>query len=81
MLLAEAEKRLVLAFNPEAALQKAAFKDGFTPNSGEFSVDFAGDTFIAQRAERLSDGAVRVYHCRSGEWGTVWHVERSRGAA
>jgi hypothetical protein len=81
VLLAEAEKRIALAFNPEAALQKAAFKDGFVPNGEEFALDFAGSTFIAQRAERLSDGAVRVYHCRSGEWGTVWHVERLRGAA
>jgi hypothetical protein len=81
LLLAAAEKRIALAFNPEAALQKAAFKDGFVPNGEEFALEFAGSTFICQRAERLSDGAVRVYHCRSGEWATVWHVERQRGAA
>jgi hypothetical protein len=81
LLLAEAEKRLVLAFNPDAALQRAAFKDGFVPNGEEFALPFAGNTFICQRTERPGDGAVRVYHCKSGEWGTVWHVERLRGAA
>lgn len=79
LLLEEAEKRLALAFNPSAALQKAIFKDGFVPNSGEFDIEFGGNLFICQRAERLSDGAARVYHCKSGEWNTVWYVER--GAA
>jgi hypothetical protein len=36
VLLAEAEKRQVIQFNPAAALQKRIFADGFVPNSGEF---------------------------------------------
>jgi hypothetical protein len=77
MLLAEAEKRLVLAFNPSAALQKAIFKDGFVPNSTEFTLEFGGKPWVGQRAERLGTKEVRVYHCQIGVWDKVYFVERN----
>ena len=57
-LIAEAARLQVIQFNPGAALQKRTFSDGFVPNSGEF--EFEGN--IAQRAEHLGSGEVRVYH-------------------
>lgn len=57
-LLAEAERRQVIQFNPDAALQKRIFPDGFVPNSPEFEIDEC----IAQRAEHLDTGEVRIYY-------------------
>ena len=57
-LIAEAARLQVIQFNPDAALQKRIFPDGFVPNSGEF--EFEGN--IAQRAEHLGSGEVRVYY-------------------
>jgi len=57
-LLAEAERRQVIQFNPGAALQQRIFNAGFVPNSPEFEIDEC----VAQRAEHLSTGEVRVYY-------------------
>lgn len=57
-LIAEAARRQVIQFNPDAALQKRIFPDGFVPNSDEFELE--GN--IAQRAESLRTGEVRVYY-------------------
>ncbi len=57
-LLAEAERRQVIQFNPDAALQQRIFAAGFVPNSPEFEIDEC----IAQRSEHLGTGEVRVYY-------------------
>ncbi|MFN8475674.1 MAG: CAP domain-containing protein [Anaerolineae bacterium] len=75
-LLDEGEQRQVMQFNPGAALQRRIFGDGFVPNSGEFSIDVDGQTYIAQRAEHLATGAVRVYYAPSGDWSNVGSVAR-----
>lgn len=71
----EAEQRI--QFNPGASLQQAIFRDGFVPNSPEFGANFEGTSYVAQRAERLSDGAVRVYFCEAGDFANVRVVERA----
>ena len=73
-LLGEAAKRQVIQFNPEAALQKRIFADGFVPNSPEFTIDMEGVAYVAQRAEHLASGEVRVYYVRKGDWANVQFV-------
>lgn len=80
-LLAQADKLVLLRFNPSAALQRALLKDNFVPNSPEFNWTEGGVTWICQRAERLTDGAVRVYYVKPGDWGNVKYIEAQRGAA
>jgi hypothetical protein len=80
-LLAEAARRQVIQFNPNAALQKRIFADGFVPNSPEFEVDFGGVRYVGQRAEDLQSGQVRVYYVRSGDWGNVAYHGRDSGPA
>jgi hypothetical protein len=75
-LLARGEANQVIYFNPDAALQKRIFADGFVPNSGEFRMTFEGAEYIAQRAEHLGTGAVRVYYVRAGDWDNVRFVQR-----
>lgn len=79
VLLQEAESRQVIQFNREAALQKRIFADGFVPNSPEFEVEHGGVRYLAQRAEHLASGEVRVYHVKWGDWGNVTFVVRSSG--
>jgi hypothetical protein len=79
LLLAEAERRLALPFNPTAAIQKVIFAgdvDQFTPNSPEFWVTHEGKVYVGQRAEN-GRGRVRVYFCMSGDWSNVHYVERA----
>lgn len=78
-LLAEAARRQVMQFNPDAALQKRIFADGFVPNSPEFEVEFGNARYVAQRAENLASGEVRVYYVRSGDWGNVAYHGRTTG--
>ncbi len=80
-LLAEGEKREVIQFNPDAALQKRIFTDRFVPNSSEFTVDSGGVTYSAQRAENLASGVVRVYYVANGDWGNVRFVERGNAGS
>lgn len=75
-LVEEAEARQVMQFNPDAALQKAIFADGFVPNSEEFELEVADTTYVAQRAEHLATGKVRVYYVERGDWENVQHVVR-----
>lgn len=70
------EQAQVMEFNPQAALQKVIFADGYVPNSEEFSVTFQGFDFVAQRAERLDNGAVRVYYVEPSNWSNVKFVVR-----
>lgn len=67
LLLDEAQRQQRIQFNPQASLQQRIFADDFVPNSPEFAVDFAGRRYIAQRAEHLISGAVRVYYAADGE--------------
>jgi hypothetical protein len=75
-LLDAGQKYQVMQFNPNAALQRAIFAAGFCPNSSEFEVVYEGKTYVAQRAERLSDGAVMVFYCVKGIWNEVFSVTR-----
>jgi hypothetical protein len=75
-LLAEGERQQVMQFNPNAALQKRIFADGFVPNSAEFGTVVEGTSFAVQRAEHLRTGAVRAYFARSGDWGNVVFAQR-----
>jgi len=73
-LLAEAEAKQVIRFNPTAALQKEVFADGFVPNSREFDVPLGGEVYRAQRAEHLQTGEARVYYARVPAWDTVLNM-------
>ena len=65
-----------IQFNPRAALQKAIFLDGYVPNSGEFTVAWMGREYVAQRAEHLGSGEVRVYYALLDDWANVRWVTR-----
>lgn len=75
-LLAEAAQAQVIQFNPKAALQQRIFADGFVPNSREFEVEHDGIVYVAQRAEHLGTGEVRVYHVKKGDWAHVARIKR-----
>lgn len=70
-LLAASAAQQTLPLNRQAALLKRIVADGFLPTSPEFG--FEG--LVAQRAQRLSDGRVRVYHVKPGDWSRVRFVE------
>lgn len=76
LLIEKGQENQVIEFNPDAALQKQIFADGFVPNSSEFSVTHEGTEYIAQRAEHLGSGEVRVYYVSVGEWDKVQQVTR-----
>lgn len=65
------QEHQVIQFNPNAALQKRIFADGFVPNSSEFTLDHQRIRYVAQRAEHLGTGEVRIYYVRDGDWGNV----------
>lgn len=71
---AEAQRQQVIQFNPDAALQRRIFADSFVPNSPEFDFERGGTTYVAQRAEHLDTGAVRVYYAQRGMWDNVRYV-------
>ena len=75
-MLKEAELQQVIKFNPNAAIQKRIFADGFVPNSGEFSKVISDAVYVGQRAEHLGTGKVRVYYCKAPVWSTVYVKER-----
>ncbi len=79
-MLAEAEKHQAIRFNPNAALQKRIFADGFVPNSPEFPLLYAGVNYTGQRSENLGDGRVRVYYAVTGQWYDVRYAQRGGGA-
>ncbi len=71
VLTVQAQLNQLIEFNPDAALQKRIFADGFVPNSPEFSFTSGDISYIGQRAERLSDGEVRAYYVPVGQWDQV----------
>lgn len=75
-LLAAADAAQVMRLNPAAALQKRIFADGYVPTSPEFEINDDGVTYVAQRAEQLASGVVRVYYAQLGDWANVRHVTR-----
>lgn len=70
----EAQRNQLIRFNKSAALQKVIFADGYTPNSNEFVLSFDGVDYVAQRAEHLDTGEVRVYNCVVGQYDQVTFV-------
>jgi hypothetical protein len=75
-LLAAAELNQIMQFNPGAALQKEIVDDHFVPNSPEFDVTVDGQDYVAQRAEHLQSGKVRVYYANKQDVATVAYVTR-----
>jgi hypothetical protein len=75
-LLAAAAQAQVIQFNSQAALQKRIFADEYVPNSPEFEIDLSGVRYVAQRAEHLGSGTVRVYYVPKGDWSRVRYVQR-----
>ena len=71
VLLAAGQVNQSIRLNPTAALQKQILADGFVPDSGEFDVTVGNVAYRCQRAERLSDGLVRVYYCVVPNWADV----------
>ena len=45
-------------------------------HEGEFELTFDGDTYVAQRAEHLGTGTVRVYYVKKPVWDDVQCIER-----
>jgi hypothetical protein len=76
VLLDAAEKAQVIRFNPRAALQRRIFADGFVPKSPEFKVNHASVVYVAQRAEHLGTGEVRVYYAPKDKWDRVAFFRR-----
>jgi hypothetical protein len=76
VLLATGKTHQVIQFNPQAALQRRIFADGFVPNSSEFNAEVQGLRYLAQQAEHLGTGKVRVYYVLVGDWGNVRFVEQ-----
>ena len=66
-------------FNPNAAIQKCIFADGFVPNSSEFTVESGGLRFVGHQAEHLHTGEVQVYYVQEGLWDNVRFVGQAAG--
>ncbi len=75
-MLAEGAAHQTVKLNPNAAIQRVILNDGFVPTSGEFDVTYGGVSHVAQRAERLDTGEVRVYYAAKGDWGNVRHASK-----
>jgi hypothetical protein len=72
-LVAEAARQQRVQLNPGAAIQRLILRDGFWVTSHEFDFTWGAATYVAQRAERPSDGAVRVYYVvRGGPLDVKW---------
>ena len=61
----------LIFFNPEATIQRQIVQDGFVPNSGEFKMKFGPARYVAQQAEHLRTGKVRVYFVKRNQWHRV----------
>lgn len=75
-LLQKAAEEQLIEFNPDAALQKEIFADGVVPNSPEFPLLFDGISYVAQRAEHLQSGEVRVYFAEIDDYSNVQYEVR-----
>jgi len=70
----EGTKQRVLSLNPNAALQKIIFRDGFVPVSSENQTSFKDQPYAIQAAEHIGTGETRVYYAAVGAWGDVRFV-------
>lgn len=70
-LIALADDRQVMQLNPGASLQRMMFLHSFVPTSPEFDVEYMGEAFVAQRAESLQTGEVRVYYAPTWDYNRV----------
>lgn len=61
----------LIYFNPDATIQRKIIEDGFVPNSGEFEMEFNQSRFVAQLAQNLKNGALRVYFVKRNFWHQV----------
>ena len=48
------------------------------PGQLDLVIESGGDRYVAQRAERLDTGEVRVYHILKGDWARVDHIQRDQ---
>ena len=67
----QARLNQLICFNPEATIQRQIVQDGFAPNSGEFEMEFGPARYVAQQAEHLRTGKVRVYFVKRDQWQRV----------
>lgn len=74
--IAAGEASQLVRFNPQAALQKAAFAANFVVNGNEGRMDYGGTRYAFQRAEHMGTGEVRVFWCTEGDWGNVHYEVR-----
>jgi hypothetical protein len=81
VLIHRGEAAQVLEFNKNAALQKVIFRDGFVPNSPEFTLRHDNKEYLGQRAENLSSGEVRIYYCEMGDFDRVQFVKKQKRRA
>lgn len=77
LLTTEAARRQLLHFNPQAALQKRIFADGFVPNTDEFTITADNAQYVAQQAEHLASGEKRVYYVKVGDWGNIQTIRNN----
>ncbi len=78
-LLGEAAKHWAIELNPAASLQGAILATGvpaFCPTSAEFDVTFGGVDYVAQAAEHLGNGTVRVYYCPKSDYNRIRYETR-----
>lgn len=75
-LLQQGETSQMIAFNTQAALQKQIFADAYCPNSPEFEITLEESAYVAQRAENLKTGQVRVYYAPTNDFNDVKFVMR-----
>lgn len=70
----EAERHDVLPVNPHAALCRAGHAKRLWPTSAEFSVSFAGVTYVGQRFRDPTSDQVHVLYCVQGQWSAVYEL-------
>ena len=75
-LIKSGEEYRLLELNPQAPLLKAILQDGFIPTSEEILIEYKGDYYTAQSAQRVSDSTMRVYYVASGNLSEVKWVEK-----
>jgi len=73
-----ADMAQLIQFNPDAALQKRIFADGFVPNSQEIGCLIDSTLYVVQRAEHLDSGEVRAYYAKYGDWEHVGYKVREK---
>ena len=73
---AAAESARLLRFNATAALERQMMRDGYSPASNEFPVEYGGAHYVGQLAGRPGVSGERVYFAERGKWDAVRFVPR-----